>query len=76
LPFKTGDFKTIFSPATLGLIAYTVVGGAIAIEISFRDLDSLDQFGLETIIGINTVRFGQGLYFRDFHGGLPSSCYI
>jgi hypothetical protein len=71
LPFKTSYFKTIFSPATVDLIAYTIVGGAIAVEISFFQLDSFDQFGLEKVIGSNTVHFGQGPHFRDFHGSFP-----
>lgn len=70
---QTGNLKAVFSPATTGLIADTVVSGAITIEIAFLALDGFDQFCLEEIVVLHAVRFGNSPDLRDFHSSSPFS---
>jgi hypothetical protein len=68
---KTGNFETVLTPATTGLIANAIVSGTITIEIAFLDLYGLDQFSLEKVVVFYAVRFGNSPYFRDFHSSSP-----
>jgi hypothetical protein len=52
---KARNFKTVITPTAPDLIADTVVGGAITVEIAFLDLNGFDQFSLEKVIVFNTV---------------------
>jgi hypothetical protein len=74
-PLNTSSLKTILAPATPELITYAVIGGTITIEIAFLNLDGSDQFGFESMVGLNTVRSGNIPDFHDFHSGPPSACH-
>jgi hypothetical protein len=75
-PLIEGRFKTLFTPTAPCLVAYAVIGRAIAGEIAFLGLDGFDQFGFEQVIGLNAVRSGYFPYVGDIHSSTPDFCYV
>src|SRR5512135_3730971 len=64
-------FKTVLTPYAAELIAHAIVGGGITVEVAFLELDRFNQLGLEHVIRIDPVCFGDAMNFFQFHDCSP-----